>query len=109
MGICDWSSDVFSSDLAGGLAVAEDEGLRRGDDADLRVELVLRLGSARSAQHHDVAVAGARDHPTERVVWPFAARSEARSEGIECVSTCRSRWSTYQSKTNNQIPTTHVP
>src|SRR3546814_2716158 len=40
--------------VAGGLAVAEDEGLRRGDAADLRVELVLRLGRARSAQHHDV-------------------------------------------------------
>src|SRR3546814_16437597 len=33
-----------------------------------------------------------------------SARSEERRVGKECVSTCRSRWSPYHSKKNNNIP-----
>src|SRR3546814_19975884 len=42
----------------------------------------------------------------------FAARSEERSVGKECVSTCRSRWSPYHSKkknTKNIRPHTSTP
>src|SRR3546814_20937926 len=35
-------------------------------------------------------------------------RSEERRVGKECVSTCRSRWSTYQSKKNTQTHETHM-
>src|SRR3546814_17524740 len=107
MRISDWSSDVCSSDLedavgrlergehrrvAGGLAIAEDEGLRRGDAADPSVQLVLRLGRARGAQHHEVAVPGARDHQAARVEGPLYAtdqqqRTEESRVGEEWIGT----------------------
>src|SRR3546814_11532224 len=45
-----------------------------------------------------------------RSVWPRSlptGRSEERRVGKECVSTCRSRWSTYHYKKNSQH-TTHI-
>src|SRR3546814_13312748 len=35
----------------------------------------------------------------------LASRSEERRVGTECVSTCRSRWSPYHSKTNTRSAT----
>src|SRR3546814_15304443 len=37
---------------------------------------------------------------------PGGIRSEERRVGKECVSTCRSRWSPYHSKNNEQLSTT---
>src|SRR3546814_20559275 len=39
------------------------------------------------------------DHAAEMVVLVIAVRTEERREGKEGVSTCRSRWSTYHTKT----------
>src|SRR3546814_8646299 len=71
MGIGDWSSDVCSSDLCPDVSAL----FRRPRD---------RRNSAETSGH-----AGARARPCPIV------RSEERSVGKECVSTCRSRWSPY--------------
>src|SRR3546814_18353408 len=92
MRISDWSSDVFSSDLAGGLfrAAAEQELLHFGfeEGAVLRVQrrepvLVDQHGLVRQPR----CPAGLAD------VGEHALRSEERRVGKECVRTCRSRWS----------------
>src|SRR3546814_18505635 len=72
MRISDWSSDVCSSDLVRAEHLLD---LRRHDDA---------ANLARQALAQD----------------PGSGRSEERRVGKECVSTCRSRWSPYQSKKN---------
>src|SRR3546814_7287501 len=70
MRISDWSSDVFSSDL-------------QIYDVDFEpVEGAVR--------DHNAAGLHTLDHLTHNV-----NRSEERRVGKECVSTCRSRWSTY--------------
>src|SRR3546814_18421093 len=97
MRISDWSSDVCSSDLD--------------------VEQGVAVLAAGQADHDLVAVidhAEVGDRATDLVapalgqlVWyargllagsGAAARSEERSEGKECVSTCKSRWATEHSK-----------
>src|SRR3546814_20948206 len=82
MRISDWSSDVCSSDLQqagdveeGGLARA-----RRPGDGD------------------ELALLHVQVERTQRVRFAQFGRSAARRVGKECVSTCRSRWSTYHSK-----------
>src|SRR3546814_13485114 len=44
------------------------------------------------------------DHHTQDAVWQarWLGRSGERSVGKECVSTCRSRWSTYPEKKNTK-------
>src|SRR3546814_14749003 len=98
MRISDWSSDVCSSDLIGGHAVAGGDAQNRtADPAD--IDVVDRL-IARDRQ------AGGPILQAERVGDPRLAqlfarqnikrcRSEERRVGKECVSTCRSRWSPY--------------
>src|SRR3546814_8031894 len=71
MRISDWSSDVCSSDLCGG-------GRRHGG---------ARASCARCRLRHAASLQRPR------------GRSEERRVGKECVSTCRSRWSTYHYKT----------
>src|SRR3546814_3896509 len=78
MRICDWSSDVCSSDLLLALRDLARLGIRTNVEADDRCP-------RRCRQRH-VAFgdrAGAR----------LEHRSEERRVGKECVSTCRSRWS----------------
>src|SRR3546814_19694612 len=96
MRISDWSSDVCSSYLH--VAVLHEQGriafeahsawraghddiprLQRGEARDV-------LDQARNAE--DQLRGGGMLHD-------LAIRSEERSGGKECVSTCRSRWSTY--------------
>src|SRR3546814_7473987 len=85
MRISDWSSDVCSSDLLGHLAVPE------GRRALVGQERVRRPG------------AGAEDRTEGRIMTTVAQcpdpdacpRSEERRVGKECVSKCRSRWSSY--------------
>src|SRR3546814_1411466 len=81
MRISDWSSDVCSSDLVINSGEVGTEMCRlavRGHGGGIPVELV--------------------EHETGRfglVLPQIVARSEERRVGKECVSTCRSRWSTY--------------
>src|SRR3546814_6146475 len=71
MRISDWSSDVCSSDLG-------------------RLPGMVRSKTDDSAKTK-ASKAMARAERAERA----EARSEERRVGKECVSTCRSRWSTY--------------
>src|SRR3546814_12539701 len=100
MRISDWSSDVCSSDL-----VAAEQRLGR---AHLRAERQLALGQAVAAVLLElgVRVVFLGTASTEGALVHLAAaaevarlrilrRSEERRVGKECVSTCRSRWSTY--------------
>src|SRR3546814_21030132 len=102
MRISDWSSDVCSSDLPGdlgghiGLELHQDHAAaaaaadRGAEQADEILGLFLQL---------DVAVADdAKD--AQRADGEARKRSEERRVGKECVSTCRSRWSPYNSKKN---------
>src|SRR3546814_13547767 len=93
MRISDWSSDVCSSDLAG-------HGRRQGEHRELEPGEVETEGGAsgRAVPH--------REEPLPEAAAPDR-RSEERRVGKECVSTCRSRWSPYHSKTNNSKPTPH--
>src|SRR3546814_19175715 len=77
MRISDWSSDVCSSDLACGSAAAD-----RGSGARLRTTGWSAAERPRRVERRRRA----------------AGRSEERRVGKECVSTCRSRWSTYPYK-----------
>src|SRR3546814_18665379 len=95
MRISDWSSDVCSSDLP---AAALGPGLVPHQLPGRRVEVDLADGCTRSGAaegpgtEHGALVGerGQRDR-----------RSEERRVGKECVSTCRSRWSTDTSKQTN--------
>src|SRR3546814_18310827 len=96
MRISDWSSDVCSSDLP---ADHDREIDVRGVCTDANIALIRRLAEA--ADDGPVAV--------RLVERPFSSnedgsvaephrlliRSEERRVGQECLSTCRSRWSTY--------------
>src|SRR3546814_18953857 len=91
MRISDWSSDVCSSDL---------EDLARVDLAlPHQVQQVRQVGADRRG-----AAAHALVAPEHRVGGqvPVRDRSEERRGGKECVSTCRSRWSTYPTKTKQK-------
>src|SRR3546814_11738334 len=84
MRISDWSSDVCSSDL-GGAFTSNAGTVQPGDEVAVRtiastafsstVTVTLTIGSTEGTY-----------------------RSEERRVGKECVSTCRSRWSTYNEK-----------
>src|SRR3546814_7390254 len=77
MRISDWSSDVCSSDLK----------LARGF-------LPVRTHSRHHLANPDFRAAVANSLASEaKAVDAYAARSEERRVGKECVSTCRSRWS----------------
>src|SRR3546814_10981739 len=107
MRISDWSSDVCSSDLG-----------RAG-------QYRLRIAVARSAQGRpyrarpridgDDASREICQSPHRPVVgWAEtegrAGRSEERRVGKECVSKCRSRWSTYHTKKKklNKVTARHT-
>src|SRR3546814_9809787 len=78
MRISDWSSDVCSSDLP----VAGSGRLLR---SSLHQALLGRMPAELPNQTRSSLRLPARN----------SARSEERRVGKECVSTCRSRWSTY--------------
>src|SRR3546814_3800601 len=78
MRISDWSSDVCSSDLAGGVLNAY------GKFAiPAFTPVILNVCLIASA------------FVDSGSVYALAWRSEERRVGKECVSTCRSRWSPY--------------
>src|SRR3546814_5981264 len=77
MRISDWSSDVCSSDLFVG-------------DEDLNAQTITWLSGKANVRKHRTT----GERPLERFARD-EQRSEERRVGKECVSTCRSRWSTY--------------
>src|SRR3546814_18594712 len=99
MRISDWSSDVCSSDLR---YRSMFKILRMRNQKKLRAYVVGNYsdigccfgGNAQAwrkmPKAHDCSYGRwlVRSH-----AFPFPARSEERSVGKECVSTCRSRWS----------------
>src|SRR3546814_12286750 len=107
MRISDWSSDVYSSDLA---AVARH--LPAGPEA-FHVEPLLAeqdFGGWQGLTYAELAAgrSGARHRS-----WPAPAaevppRPEARRAGTECVSTCRSRWPPYHQKKNPPPTPYHI-
>src|SRR3546814_15850560 len=99
MRISDWSSDVCSSDLP----------ISRKDISPNALRVLYRLREGGFASYlvsgavRDLLVGGhpkdydvATDATPEQVKQLF--RSEERRVGKECVSTCRSRWSTFHKK-----------
>src|SRR3546814_12773771 len=100
MRISDWSSDVCSSDLAAVLyvfrtLVADDIPLNDGCLRPLRIVVPT---PSMLAPSYPAAVVGGNVETSQAVT----GRSEERRVGKECVSPCRSRWSTshYQKKTS---------
>src|SRR3546814_7394212 len=87
MRISDWSSDVCSSDL-----------LQPGDVLVFRGDVLH--ADAKSDRGHFGRLHCYLDNPA---VPRVGNRSEERSVGKECVSTCRSRWSPYHEKYKKQI------
>src|SRR3546814_15028389 len=108
MRISDWSSDVCSSDLererADEMRVAAGVGAgvaQPGFDAAHRfVEIAPGLGFG-PARREDAGPTVERVDGEPAIVGErgqAGERSEERRVGKECVSTCRSRWSTYHKK-----------
>src|SRR3546814_8261253 len=93
MRISDWSSDVCSSDLQP-LQCRERFGQVPALQRRSLVECVDLLLDQREIMERveDNLLAGIATRMTGD---DFAARSEERRVGKECVSTCRSRWSPY--------------
>src|SRR3546814_9572146 len=94
MSISDWSSDVCSSDLAPAEDAAADaepktEDEERRDASRLYHREYNRRRFAEDPEFRERKNRNNRDYYRRR--W----RSEERRVGKECVSTCRSRWSTY--------------
>src|SRR3546814_14040010 len=101
MRISDWSSDVCSSDLQSGPVAAELE------EAGLSpVEALLLDSSGQPVAWRSLARLIARQDQGRQPKAPeedsiadatekLVTRSEERRDGKECVSTCRSRCSTY--------------
>src|SRR3546814_16304934 len=85
MRISDWSSDVCSSDL----------GARRAQPGGRAQRAGRRRRPGAAARRAEI------DRPEGQ------CRSAERRVGQECVSTCRSRWSPYHSKTNTTHNHTH--
>src|SRR3546814_1866317 len=86
MRISDWSSDVCSSDLGG-----------RYLDVEVKPQAAARYGFTQADVQRLIAtVIGGQ--PVDQTIQGrerYPVRSEERRVGKECVSTCRSRWSTY--------------
>src|SRR3546814_21085799 len=98
MRISDWSSDVCSSDLCGA---------DRGFDFGFRCQrhLCLHLASGRVVDIAETAAVAGGFVTVDEVGEGAGSghgrfrRSEERRVGKEGVSTCRTRWSPYHSKT----------
>src|SRR3546814_13012144 len=98
MRISDWSSDVCSSDLIAQIIGVIDDARQVGVlEIDARPVMMRRADEGagdergRGLGHRRRAIAAARLVAKPR-------RTEERSVGQECVSTCRSRWSQYPYK-----------
>src|SRR3546814_15899154 len=104
MRISDWSSDVCSSDLTVTRVQTESYGSMADDGGSAQLEIraswtphdVPDLASHVEAWGELLCTAGGMEPVPDGVaVMPSRRRSEERRVGKECVSTCRSRWSSY--------------
>src|SRR3546814_17198545 len=107
MRISDWSSDVCSSDLISQHEIDLDGGQQNRQRHP--VDIAQHMGQEQypddigGIDPADVQPGGLqvilqrRDSSKYRCLQPRAS-SEERRVGKECVSTCRSRWSTYHKK-----------
>src|SRR3546814_5405958 len=95
MRISDWSSDVCSSDLLLTLAACGTKE-SKSDESNLRSDMPLRSAKYLMQNKDELT-----EVDTICTAWkasqrpPLSWRSEESRVGKECVSTCRSRWSTY--------------
>src|SRR3546814_10210335 len=108
MRICDWSSDVYSSDLltlsgvANWLACTDkvcvpekaviSVALKAGDGA-ISDASRTRFDGWRALLPQPLDRHGTWERRGDMVRFAIPLRSEERRVGKECVSTCRSRWS----------------
>src|SRR3546814_19496184 len=97
MRISDWSSDVCSSDLNETTAIITEIDDDVGDALRTEIgegvrQLAVRRRDEGAQVQIAIAAAALADHLGAVAV---RNRSEERRVGKECVSTCRSRWSTY--------------
>src|SRR3546814_15879972 len=105
MRISDWSSDVCSSDLRhSGSGGIEFTGKHLNHEPVEEGARNRRLGLALG--QFELRVLEVHDRLTERLALLHIVRSEERSIGKECVSTCRSRWSPYHYKKKHVLPPT---
>src|SRR3546814_4785864 len=86
MRISDWSSDVCSSDLSRMPPGADKSGLSSITPQVRSTVVQVRRSSQQKVPRPDRVNSSVGEH---------TQRSEERSVGKECVSTCRSRWSPY--------------
>src|SRR3546814_12197233 len=101
MRISDWSSDVCSSDLEALSLLVRGDVQHHLDDEHPSVDQPLLERVDRVVAALDLILVGEAADPADQHVLVVRAvddRSEERRVGKECVSTCRSRWSTYHSK-----------
>src|SRR3546814_19839083 len=112
MRISDWSSDVCSSDLNSLAAALSELSWVEGSDELYRTTLsaieslssIRKSRSKREVYREDSRGAKLKslensiatlDHRQNKAVIETVDRSEKRSEGKECVKTCRARWWPY--------------
>src|SRR3546814_11317063 len=110
MRISDWSSDVCSSDLTPDrfrrfLTAAD---IPRGARYEVYLHspggnLMAGIELGTIIRDYGFGTRVARSVPFSYSTPEFRFRSEERRVGKECVSTCRSRWSQYQSKKNKKV------
>src|SRR3546814_11443092 len=101
MRISDWSSDVCSSDLTVFMVLPTST-----QPADAVRDLVATTRALAEQLNAEVFDANRQVFTAEAQRVLMAERSEERRVGQECVSTCRSRWSTALLKTQQQDSTT---
>src|SRR3546814_7913245 len=99
MRISDWSSDVCSSDLGAGDEIFGHVAIAPEELQALVHNLVMQVGDRQldlsRFDWREFALEMARDAPVgKHAKCGRFRRSEERRLGKECVSTCRSRWST---------------
>src|SRR3546814_5275212 len=82
--IRDWSSDVCSPDLGCTAKRRKTKCLSRARNSRPAREVLLESPRLRTSERGNAAMTAY-----------LIAKSEERRVGKECVSTCRSRWSTY--------------
>src|SRR3546814_13475673 len=107
MRISDWSSDVCSSDLPSKTTFLG----RVGRNARLARALKIRTpdGSPFCFAHIHPAKNSPSRYRSVSTTRVATIRSEERRVGKECVSTCRSRWSPYPSKTKTKLKLIQSP
>src|SRR3546814_15546038 len=96
----DWSSDVCSSDLQHVENALTQLGSRREDTVLARLLAVADAGEHITQgigdRHLGISLpARLRNTGDQAVIGQFPQQIGRASVGKECVSTCRSRWSTY--------------